>query len=48
VPAIEGVRKEKPDAYLRVVAGLLPKDLNLNINRLDSPTDQQLMSACAR
>jgi hypothetical protein len=25
-------RAEKPDAYLKVIASLLPKDVNLNIN----------------
>jgi hypothetical protein len=33
--AIERVRIERPDAYLRVIASLLPKDLNLNVTKYD-------------
>jgi hypothetical protein len=40
---IERVRIEKPDAYLKVVASLLPKDLNLNVRKYDDLTDQQLI-----
>jgi hypothetical protein len=29
--AIEAVLKTKPEAYLKVVASLLPKDVNLNV-----------------
>lgn len=32
VAAIQTVRAEKPDQYLKVIASLLPKDVNLNIN----------------
>lgn len=39
---IERVRKERPDQYLKVVASILPKDLNVNINNLDNLTDEQL------
>ena len=31
VEAIEKTRTEKPDQYLKVIASLLPKDVNLNI-----------------
>ncbi|WP_455918771.1 hypothetical protein [Ensifer canadensis] len=40
---IEKVRTEKPDQYLKVVASILPKDLNVNINNLDNLTDEQLV-----
>ncbi|MDW9802795.1 hypothetical protein GOA91_07665 [Sinorhizobium meliloti] len=40
---IETVRKEKPDQYLKVVASILPKDLNVNINSMDDLTDEQLI-----
>ncbi|MGO4619053.1 hypothetical protein AB4Z34_05425 [Ensifer sp. 2YAB10] len=40
---IERVRKEKPDQYLKVVASILPKDLNVNINQMDDLTDDQLI-----
>ncbi len=42
VSVIEAVRKDKPDQYLKVVASILPKDLNVNINNLDNLTDEQL------
>lgn len=41
--AITRVRAEKPDAYLKVVASILPKDLNVNINQTDTMTDEQLI-----
>lgn len=41
--AIREVREKKPDAYLKVVAMILPKDLNVNINNTDHLTDEQLI-----
>lgn len=41
--AIVKVRTDKPDAYLKVVASILPKDLNVNINQTDHMTDEQLI-----
>jgi hypothetical protein len=43
VKTLETVRKEKPDQYLKVVASILPKDLNVNINQMDDLTDEQLI-----
>lgn len=40
---IERVRDEKPDQYLKVIASILPKDLNVNINQMDDLTDDQLI-----
>ena len=40
---IERVRIEKPEAYIKVIASLLPKDLNLNVTKLDDLTDEQLL-----
>jgi hypothetical protein len=40
---IERVRSEKPEAYLKVIASLLPKDLNLNVSKYDHLTDEQLI-----
>jgi hypothetical protein len=40
---IERVRVEKPEAYIKVVASLLPKDLNLNVSKYDDLTDEQLI-----
>lgn len=40
---IARVRDEKPDQYLKVIASILPKDLNVNINNMDDLTDDQLV-----
>ena len=41
--AIERCATEKPDVYLRVIAGLLPKDVNITTRSLDDLSDDQLM-----
>ncbi len=44
VAAIRGVRENKPDQYLKVIASLLPKDVNLNIgNDLSEMSDDELV-----
>jgi hypothetical protein len=43
VEAIATVRMEKPDQYLKVIASILPKDLNVNVNEFDGMTDDELM-----
>lgn len=43
VETIERVREEKPDQYLKVVASILPKDLNVNINPMEEATDDELV-----
>lgn len=43
VATLAKVRDEKPDQYLKVVASILPKDLNVNINQMDDLTDEQLI-----
>ena len=43
VATLARVRDEKPDQYLKVVASILPKDLNVNINSMDDLTDDQLI-----
>lgn len=40
--AIVSVRTEKPDQYLKVIASLVPKDVNLNVNNLDEMSDAEL------
>jgi len=40
--AIERVRDEKPDQYLKVVASILPKELNVKVSELDELSDEQL------
>ncbi len=42
VAAIQVVRAEKPDQYLKVIASLLPKDVNLNFNDNSEMTDDEL------
>ena len=42
VAAIQTVRREKPDQYLKVIASLLPKDVNLNVNNEIEMTDDEL------
>lgn len=43
VETLAKVRGEKPDQYLKVIASILPKDLNVNINQMDDLTDDQLI-----
>jgi hypothetical protein len=43
--AIERVRQEKPDQYLKVIASLLPKDINLSTVPSDEDlTDDELLA----
>ena len=37
------VRAERPQDYLKVVASILPRDLNVNINPLEEATDDELV-----
>ena len=41
--AIVEVRETRPQDYLKVIASLMPKDLNLNVNNLDDATDEELV-----
>lgn len=43
IAVIQAVRTDKPDVYLKVVASILPKDVNLNVNTMDELTDEQLI-----
>lgn len=40
---IEAVRSEKPDVYMKVIASILPKDLNVNVNKFDDLSDEELI-----
>ena len=42
--AIARCAAEKPDVYLKVVAGLLPKDVNIKVTQLDDLSDEQLLN----
>ena len=44
---IARVRDEKPDAYLKVVASILPKELNVNTNALGDLTDDDIATLIA-
>ena len=39
---LEQVRVDKPDVYVRVVASILPQQLNVTVNDLDELSDEQL------
>lgn len=39
---LEAVRTEKPDVYVKVVASILPKELNVKVSELDELSDAEL------
>lgn len=39
---IAQVRAEKPDQYLKVIASILPKELNVRVSDLDGLNDEEL------
>lgn len=43
VAAIQAVREKKPDQYLKVIASIMPKDINLNVNNLGEMSDDELV-----
>lgn len=43
--ALVACRTENPAAYVKVVASLLPKDVNLNVNSLAEFSDSELAAA---
>jgi hypothetical protein len=48
VATIEAVRERSPVDYLKVVASILPKDLNMKVSAVESMTDEELDAAIAR
>lgn len=44
---IAQVREDKPDAYLKVIASTLPKELNVNTNALGEMSDDELAATLA-
>jgi hypothetical protein len=42
--AIQRVLKDDPATFLKIVAALLPKDVNLRVSNLDDLTDEQLLT----
>jgi hypothetical protein len=47
IDAIDKVRVNKPEAYLKVVASLLPKQLEIRENAFDGLSDDQLAALIA-
>ena len=45
---IARVREERPQDYLKVVASILPKDVNLNVSRFDHMTEAELDAEITR
>lgn len=45
IAAIQSVRTNKPDAYLKVIASILPKQVDLKVNDYDGMDDGQLRHA---
>jgi hypothetical protein len=41
---IERVRTEKPDAYLKVIASILPKQLEVSASPFDGVSDEELVA----
>ncbi|WP_322189283.1 DUF5681 domain-containing protein [Fulvimarina uroteuthidis] len=42
IEVIKTVREEKPDVYIKVIASLLPRDLNVNVSDLGELSDEDL------
>lgn len=40
--AIATTRTEKPDQYLKVIASLLPRDINLTVNEFEGKSDDDI------
>jgi hypothetical protein len=40
--AIVAARTEKPDQYLKVIASLVPKDVNLSVNEFEGKSDDDI------
>lgn len=47
VKAIETVRTERPHEYLKVVASILPKELNVNTRAVEEMSDDDLAAGIA-
>lgn len=44
---IETVRTERPDQYLKVIASILPKELNVTTSRVEEMSDDELAAGIA-
>ena len=43
IAAIENVRENKPDAYLRIIASVLPKDVSVVDNSIEEMSDGEII-----
>lgn len=48
IVAIATVREERPQDYLKIIASILPKDVNLNVNNMDDLSDDELIRRIRR
>jgi hypothetical protein len=44
---IDRVIRDEPATYLKIIAGILPKDINLKVQQLDDLSDAQLLRKLA-
>ena len=44
---VQKVREERPHEYLKIIAGILPKELSVNTSRLDELSDHELAAGIA-
>ena len=44
IATIKAVREERPHEYLKVVASILPKTLDVNLNKYDQMSDDELIA----
>lgn len=47
IAVIQTVREERPHEYLKVIAGILPKELNVNTSRVEELSDDELADGIA-
>jgi hypothetical protein len=45
--AIKAAREDKPEVYVKVLASILPKELNVKVSELDDLTDDQIIRQLA-
>jgi hypothetical protein len=48
IDVITRVMADRPQDFLKVVASLLPRDVNLNLNNMDDATDDELIQRIRR
>ena len=48
IETIARVREQRPHEYLKVVASILPKDLNMNVSPVEHMTDDELKASITR